>query len=280
MPAAFIGHGNPMNALDRNRYTETWRALGAVIPKPRAVVVISAHWYINATAVTAMSRPRTIHDFYGFPPELYEVRYSAPGYPDLVGEISELVHPTWIGADGDSWGLDHGAWSVLTHMFPDADVPVVQLAINATKPLHYHFELGEQLAPLRDREILLIGSGNIVHNLGIVDFGAGESGEQWAHRFDDAARAALTVDPHVVLDLEHHRDFDLAVPTADHFIPMLYIAGVAAASSEPAEVLVDGYFGGSLSMTSYTVGAPVLGPVADPAGAPPLPPVPADETNL
>jgi 4,5-DOPA dioxygenase extradiol len=270
MPAAFIGHGNPMNALEHNRYTESWRAFGAAVPAPRAVVVISAHWYINASAVTAMSAPRTIHDFYGFPQQLFDVTYPAPGAPDLVAEIAEAVAPTWIGADDDSWGLDHGTWSVLTHVFPDADVPVVQLAINGTKPLDYHFDLGRALAPLRDRDILVIGSGNVVHNLGLVDFGAGPTGEPWAHRFDDAVRDALTSDPQSVRDLARHHDFDRAAPTPDHYIPMLYIAGLAAAAGETAEVLNDGYFGGSLSMTSYTLG---LGPLAPPAA-------PADETKL
>jgi 4,5-DOPA dioxygenase extradiol len=284
MPAAFIGHGSPMNALDRNRHTEAWRAFGASIPTPRAVVCVSAHWYINASAVTAMAAPRTIHDFYGFPRELFAFDYPAPGAPELVGEIAAVVAPTWIGADNDSWGLDHGTWSVLTHIFPNADVPVVQLAINAMKPLQYHFELGRQLAALRASDVLVVGSGNIVHNLGLVDFAAGATGEVWAHRFDDAVRNALTTDPEQVLAMQRHQDFDLAVPTADHYIPMLYLAGMAAAAGEPAEVLVDGYFGGSLSMTAYTVGLDArIDDAARRAGGPsdlPLPDVPADETNL
>ena len=286
MPAAFIGHGSPMNAIERNRHTEAWRTFGEALPTtPRAVVCVSAHWYINASAVTAMAAPRTIHDFYGFPRDLFAFEYPAPGAPELVGEIAELVEPTWIGADNDSWGLDHGTWSVLTHVFPDADVPVVQLAINAMKPLRYHFDLGRQLAGLRERDVLVVGSGNVVHNLGMIDFAAGATGEAWAHRFDDAVRDALTTDPEQVLAMERHHDFDLAAPTPDHYIPMLYLAGMAAAAGEPADVLVDGYFGGSLSMTSYTVG---LDAAVDtearhaggsdeqdlPAG------VPADETNL
>jgi len=279
MPAAFIGHGNPMNALAHNRHTEAWRAFGEAVPRPRAVLCVSAHWYINATAVTAMATPRTIHDFYGFPEELFDFEYPAAGLPDLAGEIAEVVEPTWIGEDHDSWGLDHGTWSVLTHVFPDADVPVVQLAINAMKPLQYHFDLGRALAPLRDSDVLIVGSGNVVHNLGLVDFGAGATGEPWAHRFDDAVRDALTTDPERVLDMEHHHDFDLAAPTPDHYIPMLYLAGLAAAAGETAEVLVDGYFGGSLSMTAYTLGVDVDAGADGPAD-PPLPDVPADETNL
>ena len=251
MAAAFIGHGSPMNALDANRYTTAWQAFGRSAPRPRAILVISAHWYINATAVTAMARPRTIHDFYGFPPELYEIGYPAPGLPELVDEIAEIAQPTWVGADQDSWGIDHGTWSVLVHAFPAADIPVVQLSINAEQPLEYHLDLGARLAPLRERGIMVLGSGNIVHNLRVMSAERPDSGFDWAARFDDAARELLTTSPTDVLKLREHPDFDIAVPTADHFIPMLYFAGLAG--STPADVLVQGYTYGSLSMTSYTL---------------------------
>jgi 4,5-DOPA dioxygenase extradiol len=254
MPAAFIGHGNPMNALETNRYTQSWHALGAAVPKPRAILVISAHWYINATAVTAMPRPRTIHDFYGFPQELFDVSYPSPGLPSLAEEISEVVEPTWIGADLDSWGIDHGTWSVLVHAFPDADIPVVQLSINGEKDLDYHLELGAKLAPLRERGVLIVGSGNVVHNLGGVDRRLPESGFDWAQRFDEEAKSRMASDPAEVATLDGHPDFRNAVPTPDHFIPLLYLAGLASAAGVGTDVLIDGYAFGSLSMTAYTLG--------------------------
>ncbi len=255
-PAAFIGHGSPMNALESNRYTESWRALGARLPRPRAVLVISAHWYINATAVTSMARPRTIHDFFGFPDDLFALDYPAPGAPDVAAEVEEIAKPTWVGQDVDSWGLDHGTWSVLAHMFPDADVPVVQLSIDATKTFDEHLELGARLAPLRESGVVVVGSGNVVHNLGGVDTTRPDSGFDWAQRFDDAARAAMTGSPDALPSVRGSRDFDAAVPTPDHFIPLLYLAGLGAVAGRGAEVLVDGCSYGSLSMTSYTLGLP------------------------
>jgi 4,5-DOPA dioxygenase extradiol len=287
MPAAFLGHGSPMNALEHNRYTEAWRAFGSSLPRPRAILAISAHWFINATAVTAMARPKTIHDFYGFPDALFSVEYPAPGDPDLAREIIDVVEPTWVGEDQDSWGLDHGTWSVLVHAFPAADVPVVQLSVNAQEPLDYHFELGAKLAPLRARGVLIIGSGNVVHNLRRVDWSQPEGGYDWARRFDTAARAHMTTSPADVLALRDHADFRDAVPTTEHFLPLLYIAGLAAAGGSAAAVLVDGYTYGSLSMTAYTLGAPSRTQTSAPAESPgpfaaPLPDpsvVPADDTN-
>ncbi|GAA2631162.1 4,5-DOPA dioxygenase extradiol [Dactylosporangium fulvum] len=280
MPAAFIGHGSPMNTLEHNRYTEAWRAFGASVPRPRAILVVSAHWYINATAVTAMSRPRTIHDFYGFPQRLFDVRYPAPGAPELADEVAEVVKPTWVGHDVDSWGLDHGTWSVLCHAFPDADIPVVQLSINASKPFDYHLELGAKLAPLRDRGVLIMGSGNVVHNLGGVDRDRPDSGFDWAQRFDEQVRALMLEDPAEVAAMDGHLDFARAVPTPDHFIPLLYVAGLAGGTPARTDVLVDGYAYGSLSMTAYTVDHTPL-PVPARDGEPgALPTAPPDCANI
>jgi 4,5-DOPA dioxygenase extradiol len=270
-----------MNALDHNRYTAAWSAFGAAVPRPRAILAVSAHWYINASAVTAMAAPRTIHDFFGFPDELFAVRYDAPGDPDLAEEIADVVKPTWIGQDVDSWGIDHGTWSVLVHAFPLADVPVVQLALNAMLPLEYHLELGARLAPLRDRGVLIVGSGNVVHNLGRIDGALRNEGFDWARRFDDDIAAVMTSDPAALAGVESRADYALAAPTPDHFLPLAYVAGLASAAGDSAHVLVDGYAMGSLSMVSYTVGGGHdLEP--DEAGdAPALPAdVPAEDTNL
>ncbi|KMO75965.1 4,5-DOPA dioxygenase extradiol [Mycolicibacterium obuense] len=278
-PAAFIGHGSPMNALEVNRYTAAWRAFGEAVPRPRAILVVSAHWYINATAVTTMARPRTIHDFYGFPQELFDVQYPAPGLPELAEEVSEVVHPTWVGADVDSWGIDHGTWSVLVHAFPDASIPVVQLSINADKPLDYHLELGAKLAPLRERGVLILASGNVVHNLGAMDWRL-DTGFDWARRFDDAARELMLSQPSDAVRLGGHADFRAAVPTPDHFIPSLYLAGLASASDDEVDVLVDGYSYGSLSMTAYTLGITgVTGKEMNSSAQQP-PYAPADVSNI
>lgn len=252
MPAAFLGHGSPLNALGQNRFTEAWRLLGESVPKPRAILMISAHWYTNATAVTAMQRPRTIHDFYGFPQELFDIQYPAPGAPDVAELVADVVKPTWVGQDIDSWGLDHGTWSVLVHAFPDASIPVVQLSLNAFKSFDHHLQLGRQLAPLRDEGVLILGSGNVVHNLRTMDRRRPDAGYEWAVRFDEAVRDKLFDDPIDIAALDEHPDFDNAVPTPDHYLPLLYIAGLADA--QPLDLLVEGHYGGSISMASYTLG--------------------------
>lgn len=279
MPALFIGHGSPMNTLERNQFTDTWRKLGEVLPKPKAILVVSAHWYIGATALTAMPRPRTIHDFYGFPQELFDFEYPAPGSPEIAGEIVELVKPLWAGLDRDQWGLDHGAWSVLAHLYPGADVPILQLSINALKPLNYHIEIGVRLAPLRERGVLILSSGNVVHNLRRIAWGKPDAGFDWAQRFDDAAVAQLAESPSDVLKLADHADYALAVPTPDHFIPLLYTAGLAAVDGGMTPLL-RGYAMGSLSMTCYGVGAEGLG-CTRAKGAASLPPdAPPDQAGI
>ena len=280
MPALFIGHGSPMNTLERNGFTDAWRELGRILPRPRALLVVSAHWYFGATAVTAMAKPRTIHDFYGFPPELFAFEYPAPGDPSIAEEVAEAVKPHWLGLDRDQWGLDHGAWSVLAHLYPEADLPVLQLSINALKPIDYHVELARRLAPLRDRGILILGSGNVVHNLRRIDWNSPDAAFDWAERFDEAVVEQLASNPADILRVREHPDYALAVPTPDHFIPLLYLAGLAAESGAGVEPLVRGYAMGSISMTCYGIGLG-NGRPDEATGAATLPEdVPADQTNI
>jgi 4,5-DOPA dioxygenase extradiol len=279
-PVLFIGHGSPMNTLERNEFTDAWRSLGERLPRPRAILVISAHWYFGATAVTGMARPRTIHDFYGFPPELFAFQYPAPGDPDLAGEIIEAVKPQWVGLDRDQWGLDHGTWSVLAHLYPNADVPVVQLSINALRPLDYHVKLAARLASLRELGVMIVGSGNVVHNLQRVQWNAPDLAFDWAERFDEAVVEQMAAAPGDILRVAGHADYDLAVPTPDHFIPLLYVASLAAQNEGIAEPLLRGYAMGSISMTCYGVGM-ACGAAEELTGAAALPAhVPADQTNM
>lgn len=270
MPAAFLGHGSPMNALDANRYTAAWRAFGAAVPRPRVILAVSAHWHVPMLAVTAMPRPRTIHDFYGFPPALSAIQYPAPGLPGLVEEIADAVQPDTVGADIDGWGLDHGTWSVLAHAFPEADVPVVQLSLDARRPADWHLALAARLAPLREAGVLVVGSGNVVHNLHAIDWRQPDAAFDWTRRMDDAVREAMIGAPDRAAALSAHPDFARAHPTDEHFLPLLYLAGLAAQAGAGADVLIDGYAYGSLSMASYTLGLDLPAPLQALPGSAPI----------
>lgn len=256
MPVIFFGHGSPMNTLASNRYTEAWNRLGASVPEPKAILAISAHWFTRGTAVTAMEKPKTIHDFGGFPQALFDVQYPAPGDPGLAARVRELLAPVEVHLD-QSWGLDHGTWSVLAHAFPGAGIPVVQLSMDATKPAQFHYETGKRLAPLRDEGVLIIGSGNVVHNLMLMRRGDGAYAFDWARRFNGEVRAALASGRHEAL-IDFGRlgeDARLAVPTPEHYLPLLYIAALQA-EDEAVVFAIDGYEAGSLGMLSAAAGMP------------------------
>jgi 4,5-DOPA dioxygenase extradiol len=255
MPAFFFGHGNPMNALSHNAWTAGWANIGKNIRRPRAVLVVSAHWYLPATLVTAMPAPRTIHDFGGFPQELFEVKYSPPGDPELARHVQALLAPVSVNLD-QHWGLDHGTWSVLCHVFPEADVPVIQLSIDETQPAEFHYETAKRLNELRDEEVLIVGRGNIVHNLHVYAWGRHQVEPfDWAVRFEGRARELLLAGHHdPLIGYETlGRDAALSVPTPDHYLPLLY---VIAQQREGEEVSfpVEGFDGGSVSMLSIKIG--------------------------
>ena len=282
MPAAFIGHGSPMNTLGTNRFTSAWRRLGASLPRPRAILCVSAHWLIHGSAVTAMAQPRVIHDFYGFPRELFAFDYPAPGAPELARDIADLVRPAYVGLDADSWGLDHGTWSVLAHLFPQADIPVLQLSLNAAEDAQYHLDLGARLAPLRERGVFILGSGNVVHNLRRIDWSRPDSAFDWGERFDGEVRRVMTTDPSALPQVKGHPDYAEAVPTDEHFLPLLYIAGLAAAAGEPAVPFAEGGTMGSITMTSYLVGGTPPAAAQDAGDGAALPDprrVPPQQTN-
>ena len=255
MPAIFFGHGNPMNALADNVYTGAWSEIGKSVAKPAAVLCISAHWYIPSVAVTAMTSPRTIHDFGGFPPELFQVQYPAPGSPALAERISTLLGGNVVLDEG-SWGLDHGTWSVLCHVFPDAGVPVVQLSINETEPAQFHYDLATKLRPLRDEGVLIIGSGNLVHNLHTYAWGKHDVEPfDWAVRFENTARELMVNGDHQpLIDYESlGRDAMLSAPTPDHYLPLLYVLAQAR-RYDPVSFPLEGFDGGSISMTTVRIG--------------------------
>ena len=244
-----------MNALAHNVYTEAWSALGVTLPRPTAILAVSAHWYVPGTGVTVSTAPRTIHDFGGFPPELYQVRYPAPGDPALADRVQRLLAPVPVVRD-DRWGLDHGTWSVLCHVYPHADVPIVQLSIDATQPAAFHYEIGARLAPLREEGVLILGSGNIVHNLRAFAWGRPEQEPyDWAMRFAQTSRDILQAheDARLINYGALGSDARQSVPTPDHYLPLLYVIGGRQAQ-EPVSFPVDGIDGGSVSMLAVKVG--------------------------
>jgi 4,5-DOPA dioxygenase extradiol len=250
MPALFIGHGNPMNTLADNRYTAAWRHLGETLPRPKAILSVSAHWYTRGIGVTAMQKPRTIHDFYGFPPELFAIEYPAPGDAALASRVRDLLAPLGVALDTE-WGLDHGTWSVLVHLYPNADIPVVQLSIDATQPPAFHYALGGKLQSLRDEGVLIFGSGNVVHNLGEVKRAAGATPFDWASQFEGKVRDCIQRGDHSpLIDYEKFgRGAELSMPTPEHYLPLLYVLG-AQGPQDTASIPIDGIDLGSISMLS------------------------------
>jgi len=255
MPAFFLGHGNPMNAVLDNAYTGGWAVIGREIPKPAAILSVSAHWYIPRTAVTAMSSPQTIHDFGGFPPELYRIEYPAPGEPALAERVRSLLSPIAVDPDRE-WGLDHGTWTVLRHVFPRADIPVVQLGIDERQPAEFHYRMGKRLAPLRDEGVLVVGSGNLVHNLHAYAWGRHAAEPYaWAVRFEDKVRGLLLAgnDGPLVACGTLGGDAALSIPTPDHYLPLLYVMALRR-EGDAIRFPVEGVDGGSVSMLAVQLG--------------------------
>ena len=255
LPAIFFGHGNPMNALAENSYTAAWRRFGDQTPKPKAILSISAHWFVAGTGVTISTSPRTIHDFGGFPRELYQVQYPAPGDPELARRVQRLLQPMPVALDA-SWGLDHGTWSVLRHVYPDAGVPIVQLSIDERMPAAFHFEVGRKLASLRDENILILGSGNLVHNLHAYAWGRhAPDPYDWAVRFENRAKELMQAgESRPLIDYETlGREALLSIPTPDHYLPLLYVLGTRQ-QGDAIEFPVEGVDGGSISMLAVQIG--------------------------
>ncbi len=255
LPALFLGHGNPMNAIVSNGYTEAWQHIGRQLAKPKSILAISAHWFVPQTGVTVSTAPRTIHDFGGFPPELYRVQYPAPGDPALARRVQKLLSPLHVTSD-NSWGLDHGTWSVLRHVYPAADIPVVQLSIDENKSAAAHFEIGKRLAPLREEGVLIVGSGNLVHNLHAYAWGRhSRDPYDWAVRFESAARGMMLAgDLQPLVNYEAlGEDAALSIPTPDHYLPLLYVLACRQ-QDELIRFPVEGVDGGSISMLAVQFG--------------------------
>jgi len=249
LPVLFVGHGSPMQALEPNRHTAAWAELARTLPRPRAVLAVSAHWYTRGTGVTTDARPQTIHDFHGFPAELYRCRYPAPGDPPLAARVQALLAPDVVHGVAGDWGLDHGSWQVLMFMYPEADVPVVQLSLDATRPAAAHYEFGRRLAPLRDEGVLILGSGNVVHNLRAMQRGPGAPEPAPAREFEAYVHAALLGGDHQAL-VHFERGGSAArwsVPTPDHYLPLLYVLGAAGADAR-VSIPTEGIELGAVSM--------------------------------
>jgi len=254
MPVLFVGHGSPMNTLEDNRFTRAWRDIGRALPRPTAILAVSAHWYVPELAVTAMRTPRTIHDFGGFPQALFDFEYPAAGSPALAARVRALLDPLVVAAD-QSWGIDHGTWSVLAHVFADADIPVVQLSIDRTRPHGFHYQLGQKLATLRDEGVLILGSGNIVHNLAAINWGEDAAPYDWASRFEERVKEKLWQRDFAAL-IDYPRldpEALLSVPTAEHYLPLLPILG-ALTDDDVISFPVEGIHMGSLSMLTMLTG--------------------------
>jgi 4,5-DOPA dioxygenase extradiol len=256
MPVLFVGHGSPMNAIEENEFVQGWRTIGKTLPKPNAIICISAHWETRGTSVTVMEKPITIHDFGGFPQELFEIQYPAPGSPELAKEARGLIKKTEIGLD-EKWGLDHGCWSVLIRMFPAANIPVVQLSLDYSRPARYHYELAKELSPLRKKGILIIGSGNMVHNLRMVDWNKMNepgSGYDWAIEASEKMKKFILSNDHqsLINYKEQGKAFNLAIPTPEHYLPLLYVLALKE-GNEKIEIFNDKFVMGSLAMTSLKI---------------------------
>jgi len=257
MPILFLGHGSPMNAIEENEFVVGFRNIGKEIPKPNAIICISAHWETNGTFVTAMEIPKTIHDFGGFPKELYEVQYPAPGSPFLADGIKNSIKKTDVGLD-EKWGLDHGCWSVVKHLYPDADIPVVELSLDYNQTAQYHYDLSKELAGFRNKGILIIGSGNIVHNLGMVAWdklNATEYGYDWAIEANEKMKRFILSNDHksLINYQTQGKAFKLSIPTPEHYLPLLYILALKE-PDEKVHIFNDKAVGGSLTMTSVKIG--------------------------
>lgn len=256
MPVLLVGHGSPMNAIEDNIFSRTWVELGKTLPKPEAILSISAHWETGGVFVTAMKQPRTIHDFGGFPQELFNVQYPAPGNPELAGETKSTIHTTAAGLD-QGWGLDHGTWSILKRMYPAADIPVIQLSLDYSQPAKFHYELGRELAPLRKKGVMIMGSGNLVHNLRMVAWDKLDEpgfGYDWAIEANEKMKKFILSGDHnsLINYRAQGKAFDLSIPTPEHFLPLLYALGLKE-EKEQLEFFNDKPVAGSLSMTSLKI---------------------------